>query len=78
MSYMVSVLVNDETTDPTPDKEVHSSLSKAKHAAAGLVTNALDRGFELIVRKPYRSESTTSWMLRDGDGDRVRIVINKT
>ena len=54
----------------------YATLAAAKHVAHRYVDMAQERGgFELLVRKPYRPESTTSWRLVDEEGDRVHILI---
>ena len=68
MSWKVSVLVNDETVDPTA--RTRPSWSAAKKDAEGYVSNAMANGFRVTVR------DGDSVIMRDDDGDRVRIVVH--
>ena len=71
MSWKVSVLVNDETVDPTADTYLRKDV--AKQEARRLGTNAAANGF---ARDTVADWGPQVWYAgRDGDGDRVTITI---
>ncbi len=78
-AYTVSVLVNDETEDPTLEGENPSryeTLAVARTVARRYVDMAQERGgFELIDTGRYGRPSQRSWRLVDEDGARVHILI---